>query len=1107
MPHDPVADPRAVITHRQARFTVLTPSIIRMEWSPTAQFEDRASYAVINRLLPVPRFEITRESNRLIEIETDNLVLTYVPDDRKFSRRNLTVRVKSMNDAVWRPGMRATGNLGGTTRTLDGVDGACDVEPGLISRDGWVLVDDSKEVVFDPEGPHDRWPWPASRKKSRSLDWYFLGHGHDYKRALREYTLLGGSIPLPPRYVFGAWWSRYWPYSERELRELVGEFDAHEAPLDVLVIDMDWHLPGWTGYTWDPRYFPDPEQFLKWADEQGLRTTLNLHPADGVGAHEAMFEAFARAMGRDPKRRRRIPFDCTDPAYVDAYFELLHHPIERQGLDFWWMDWQQGHRTKVAGLDPLPWLNHLHWVDWQQNPDRADERPLIFSRWGGLGNHRYPIGFSGDTFSTWESLAFQPSFTATAANVGYAYWSHDIGGHQPGPVDPEMYVRWIQYGVMSPVLRTHTSRHRRGERRIWAFEEPFFSVARDAFDLRYELLPYLYTAARQCYDDSLPFCRPLYYEWPDLDDAYEHTEAYCFGDDIVVTPVVTAADPLSRAALVQIWVPPGAWIDWFTGERFEGPATVERAVPLRRFPMLVRDGAILPLAPRGRKRSSDPVDPLVLRCFGDAEGSARLYEDDGTSRKYESGGAWTEITRETAGDHLTIRVGPRKGRYRGMRKTRRLRIELPDQWPPKRVRVAGEMIRRDGRGATWSYDAARMTLVIELPDAPAGHQQVIEVERRADSDGIRRFGLRSRLADLDEMATALGERAPDVIAELRAERGQMSRRPARAMKSAAVMLEAWPRLVENIAGVRDGDGTAASFLLQLLGINCRATVHAVKDDPGQFEIRATVARHREADPTLPVRSVLSIGPMKAFAPIDSPKRKSARMLPPGATIDIVRRLAARDVPKADLVETRFRIDAGDNRFSLAIHTPVFPSIDRWWVAGPFPCPYEEIFDRAFPPEERTDPRARYMTRVTEGGRKVRRAVRWRRVERSSFATLGPADEMFVDLQRHFGRHVDHAVAYALTYIEAPRATQGVLALGSDDGVVVRLNGEEIHRETHGRAYQSRSDLVPIRLRKGTNQLLLKVGQAVADWGFCAHLEDEQGRPLSGIRVHLNPPTQ
>ena len=258
------------------------------------------------------------------------------------------------------------------------------------------------------------------------------------------------------------------------------EFREREFPLSVCIVDMDWHTTqtgnrsvGWTGYTWNRDLFPDPAGFIAWLHEQGLRTALNLHPADGVHPHEEAYAEMAAAVGIDPATGEPVEFDSVDPRFVEAYFKFLHHPQEAIGVDFWWLDWQQGKQSKLQGLDPLWWLNHLHFYDLGRD---GVKRPFIFSRWGGLGNHRYPIGFSGDTVVSWASLANQPYFTATAANVGYGWWSHDIGGHMWGVEDAELYLRWVQYGVFSPILRLHSTNNPYQDRRPWgwgpAVEEP-----------------------------------------------------------------------------------------------------------------------------------------------------------------------------------------------------------------------------------------------------------------------------------------------------------------------------------------------------------------------------------------------------------------------------------------------------------------------------------------------------------------------------------------------------------------------------------------------------------------------------------------------------------
>ena len=210
------------------------------------------------------------------------------------------------------------------------------------------------------------------------------------------------------------------------------------------------------------------ELFLDRLHADHLKTSLNLHPASGIQPWEAAYPAMARAMGIDPATKQYVPYDITNKKFAENYFNLVLHPLEKQGIDFWWLDWQQEQNTKMAGVTPTWWINYVQFTD----QEREGKRPILFHRWGGLGNHRYQIGFSGDTVSVWDSLAFQPWFTATAANVGYAYWSHDIGGHMPGAVDPELFTRWVEFGAFSPILRTHTTKNPESERRIWAYPEP-----------------------------------------------------------------------------------------------------------------------------------------------------------------------------------------------------------------------------------------------------------------------------------------------------------------------------------------------------------------------------------------------------------------------------------------------------------------------------------------------------------------------------------------------------------------------------------------------------------------------------------------------------------
>ncbi|HUA64193.1 MAG TPA: TIM-barrel domain-containing protein, partial [Verrucomicrobiae bacterium] len=646
---------------------------------------------------------------------------------------------------------------------------------GLVSRTGWALVDDSTRPLFDStdfrflEGETSSWPWmmerPANEIPGSYDDWYFFGYGHDYKKALGDYVRVAGRIPLPPRFAFGAWWSRYWAYSDQELDELVRGFRENSTPLDVLVIDMDWHINeeqlkamgehdqsgeglGWTGYTWNKFLFPDPEPFLKNLHDEGLKITMNLHPASGIQPWEQAYPAMARAMGIDPATKKYVPFDPTNKKWATNYFDIVLHPLEKQGIDFWWLDWQQYPDTKMPGVNNTWWLNYLHFTDQQ----REGKRPLLFHRWGGLGNHRYQIGFSGDTISVWDSLAFQPWFTATAANVGYAYWSHDIGGHMPGTVDPELYTRWVQFGAFSPILRTHTTKNPESERRIWAYPEPYSSVLRSAFQLRYSMQPYLYTEARRTYDTGVAFLRPLYYDWPEEDGAYTSKGEYIFGNEMIAAPVVTPADKVTQLASEQVWLPKGEWIEWPTGKHFAGPATMERSFAISEIPVYVPAGAIVPMQPAMLHTGEKPVDPLIVNVWPLAPGessSYSMYEDSGESVKYQYGVfARTPIKAEQTGDTLRAEIGPVEGGYPGMLKTRSYELRLPADWPPASVTVNGAAVPQGAVGkAGWRFEGNTLTTVIPVASASSAAKVTIEVRRAP--------GLTARRGELDGFAGAM----------------------------------------------------------------------------------------------------------------------------------------------------------------------------------------------------------------------------------------------------------------------------------------------------------------------------------------------------------------
>ena len=767
--NNPLARPEAVVIDGNARFTVLTDRLIRMEWAEDGVFEDRASLAIINRNLPVPKFTCSKK-NGTFTIKTGKITLTY--KGGRFSADNLQVK---FGMGTWKPGMKAAGNLKGTTRTLDGCLGfeklshrESQMEDGILSRDGWAIVDESSRHLL--EKVDSKWEnWVAERPAGDRIDWYIFAYGHDYTAALGDFVKVAGRIPLPPKYTLGYWWSRYWIFTDEEILDLGREMRSRGVPMDVMIVDMDWHYTykdmqnrlgpdvfgqrrGWTGYSWNRELFPDPEGFLHDLHKMGYKTALNLHPASGIREYEDCYDTFVKdylsrtteydgpdnyVFGSEPYlyagntepvgkegHRASVPYRMTQEAWADAYFNSVIRPLENQGVDFWWLDWQQWMESKyVKGLSNTFWINYAFFRDKELN---GTERPFIYHRWGGLGSHRYQLGFSGDTYDEWSVLQFLPYFTATASNVGYGYWGHDIGGHMQKKdhqrlTDPEMYTRWLQFGVFTPIFKTHSTQSANLERKIWAYPS-HYEYMLEAIRLRYTLSPYIYTFARETTDSGVSMCRPLYYAYPEADEAYTYNEEYLFGDRILATAVCEPAGADGKASR-KVWFPKGSnWYDMALHTTHKGGSVKTLRYSVDQNPWYVKAGSIIPLASEKIESLQEESNVLgILVVPGAGKSSFELYEDDGISRDYDSACARTLIEKNrSAGNKLTVKVGARSGYYEGMPSNRNVYLILEGvNALPKSVKCNGS--------ATGKCSVENNRLRIDMGLIPAEKSSTIEV--------------------------------------------------------------------------------------------------------------------------------------------------------------------------------------------------------------------------------------------------------------------------------------------------------------------------------------------------------------------------------------------
>jgi alpha-glucosidase (family GH31 glycosyl hydrolase) len=600
------------------------------------EFTDEPTQTIWFRDIDRPKFAKRQVGNNLY-IETLKVRFCFNTKLKKLTKVVFISEDKTVKCFVCK-------NLKGTRRTLDFTIGKVPLQKGLMSYNGVAVHDDSKSLLLIDGLPVAR--------TSKCSDKYYFAYNREYQNCLVDFFKLTGKSPLIPRYALGNWWSRYKAYTQNEYIALMERFKKKSIPITVATIDMDWHWvdvqnkfnyrpikgnmetlkPGWTGYSWNTDLFPDYMAFLKYLHENNMKTTLNLHPADGVRYFEDMYEEMAQEMGIDPLTKKPVEFDITNSKFINAYFKILHNPYEKDGVDFWWIDWQQGKKTKLKGLDPLWALNHYHYL----NSQRDSSRPLILSRYAGIGGHRYPLGFSGDSTIKWCTLRFQPYFTATAANVGYFWWSHDIGGHMLGKKDDEMFLRWVQFGVFSPILRLHSTSHDLQGKEPWNYSDIVEELTVKALRFRHRLIPYIYSMNYLSHKDGVPLCKPMYYDHPAESKAYKYNNQYYFGTELIVAPVVSKIKKSLSMAKTDVWLPKGRWTDIFSGRKYTGGKVVSMMRGLSQIPVLAKEGAIIPLSTDGKQNDwSNPRELSILIFSG--QNQFELYEDDGQTKDYEKG--------------------------------------------------------------------------------------------------------------------------------------------------------------------------------------------------------------------------------------------------------------------------------------------------------------------------------------------------------------------------------------------------------------------------------------------------------------------------------------
>ena len=787
---------KIVIGH--ARFSLITPYLVRLEYSGNGKFEDRPTIRAINFSQSI-KFKSLRHENNWVILEGENIRVKYLPSDAPFSSVNLTISWNAGNmQGEWKPGDEDLNNLGGMFTSLDHVDRGIiatgvhpaglnnedrrgelnlwptwwnarlalaqkwgvdisevqlpleyiikyhfeelteetkkEIEnrlkfpPGILSKSGYFVLNESQSAIFDP---NTQWIDSPPSWTDDYQNWYFFAYGKNYFLGLKNFISLCGRIPMIPRWAFGSWYSVFQNLRDADYKKIVEQYHKYKLPLDVICVDMDWHINGWDGWDWNKTNFPDPEGFIRWVHDQDLKITLNLH-CETMPTNDSHFIPFCKELGIAPdqflsEKKPTYAFDFTQRKLADAFFKTMPEPNEKMGIDFWWLDvWQN--RTENAEVNEVLWTNHLFYTRMEKN---LNKRGLILGRYGGIGSHRYPTLWSGDVASQWEVLEHEIDVSARCGNVGVNYLSHDLGGFKgaiPGEklamVDPELYIRWMQFGALNPIMRIHSDH---GIREPWNYGEKVLEIVRKAYELHVSLVPYFYHLSRTAYDDGIPIISPLYLYYPDDKEAYNHPTEYLIGGKILVAPVCRPGN------IRSVYLPSGRFYSLADGKIYDGPMNLHMYVPLDKIPIFIKAGSIIPRQKFVERVGTLVPDPLILDIYPDAEDSKNavhqlnLYEDDGESLEYRLGKfSRLPITLKNGDRKIILSVKPIEGSYRNMPAYRSFEVWVNFVDKPTRVRLNHQDVEAI-EGSSYKYFKEERRLKIRVGRRPVSKPWQVEV--------------------------------------------------------------------------------------------------------------------------------------------------------------------------------------------------------------------------------------------------------------------------------------------------------------------------------------------------------------------------------------------
>lgn len=603
-----------IIKGKNYRITILSDRLVRLEYNPKGIFEDRASERVVFRRFPKVNFTIDN-TETLLQIKTSMFTLNYVKDKpiskvKVLSQSNLQI-VLNNTDKIWYYGNPEIRNFGGINYSLDDFKGTLKQDKGFYSTDGFAFIDDSTTDLIDNSGKY-------LKREEKNIDLYVFMYKKDLGLCLQDYYKLTGYPSLLPRYALGTWWYKEKKYNNKEIYDLTTNFINEDIPLAGIILGNK------SNSELDPFNIENInlQELKTYLKQNNIKLGITFDPTKPIKENSYTYQNLTNVI-RDLKGDYNLlPID---ESKLNILLTYGIKPFLSSEIDAFNINYQN-----INDKETLHKLNSYFYASASL---LMNKRTFIMSRNHGISPHRNTIIYTGNTNVDWNTLTILPKYFSSASNNGISYIASPIGGFKGGIEDYELYIRYIQLSVFNSMFLIASDEGKYYKREPWRWNLSQKEIIKKYMNLRYKLIPYIYTESYMYSKNGSPVIQPLYYKYPKIYDEPLYKNQYFFGSQMLVCPITKKKNTIMNRVVQRLFIPEGIWYELESGKKYIGNKYYMSFYKDEDYPVFCKEGSIIVMSRDINYKLPTNMEVII---FPGTSGNYQLYEDDGITNNYKS---------------------------------------------------------------------------------------------------------------------------------------------------------------------------------------------------------------------------------------------------------------------------------------------------------------------------------------------------------------------------------------------------------------------------------------------------------------------------------------